>query len=249
MELIILGSGSAAPSLERNCAGYVLKIDGKKILLDSGPGTMRRLLEMKISLSDIDHIFYTHLHNDHINDLGAIIWSNNYGLNRTKQLNIYGPNGIKEYTRILVNKILNPAKLYFGLNVKQLKDSKINIDNFSMETRQIKHSSTTRSVAYKIKFEGRTFVYTGDTEYCNETIEFAKNADALLTECSTPDESKIDGHLTPSLVGSMAKKANVKHLILTHFYPEVLKINIKKASSREFKGKITLARDKMKISI
>src|SRR3989338_1169365 len=113
MKLTILGSGTAAPMLDRNNAGYLLEIDNEKLLFDSGAGTIRRLLELKVDLFDIDNIFYTHLHNDHINDLGAIIWSNNYGGIRKRALNIFGPRGFKKYCNILIKKLLKPTKINF----------------------------------------------------------------------------------------------------------------------------------------
>ena len=247
MKLTILGSGTAAPLLSRNCAGYILEIDDKKLLFDSGAGTIRRLLELKVDLFEIEHIFYTHLHNDHINDLGAIIWSNNYGLKRTKSLNLYGPIGFKKYYNILLNKILKPTKLYFKISIKEFKNYIIKINDIVLKTKSIIHSTTTKSIAYRIEHKNKTFVYTGDTDYCDEVIEIAEDADALLIECSLP--KKIQGHLTPSLAGKIAKQANAKHLILTHFYPQMLKTNIKKECSKEFSGKITLAKDKMKINI
>src|SRR3989339_758803 len=120
MKLIILGSGTAVPLLERNCAGYLLEAGNRKILLDTGAGTIRRLLEVKADLFEIDNIFYTHLHNDHINDLGAIIWSNNYGGIRKKPLNLYGPLGFKKYFDTLVNKLLKPTKINYKINVKEM---------------------------------------------------------------------------------------------------------------------------------
>jgi len=247
MKLTILGSGTAAPLLERSNAAYVLEAGSLKFLLDSGAGAIRRLLEAKFSLFDINHIFYSHLHNDHINDLGAIIWSNNYGLKRAKTLNLYGPKGLKKYVKILVNKLLKPQKLYFGINVKELKNSKIKIGNVVIKTQKIKHSSTTKSIAYRFEHNKKSFVYTGDTDYTDDITCIAKNADALMTECSFP--SKVEGHLTPSLAGKLASKANAKHLILTHFYPEVLKTDIKKQCSMQFKKKITLAKDRLAIHI
>ena len=106
MKLTILGSGTAAPISDRNCAGYLLEVDKNKLLFDSGAGTIRRLLELKFDLFDIEHIFYTHLHNDHINDLGAIIWSNNYGGTRKKPLNLYGPKGFKKYFLPQIHRLL-----------------------------------------------------------------------------------------------------------------------------------------------
>ena len=60
---------------------------------------------------------------------------------------------------------------------------------------------------------------------------------------------KAEGHLTPSLAGKIAAASGARHLVLTHFYPEVLKTDIKMLCSKEFNGKITLAKDKMKIKI
>src|SRR3989338_6221542 len=187
MRLTILGSGTAAPLLSRNCAGYLVESGKKKLLFDSGAGTIRRLLEVKADLFDIGHIFYTHLHNDHINDLGAIIWSNNYGLNRKKPLNLYGPKGFKEYYKILLNKLLKPPKLYFDVNIHELKNSNIKIGEITIKTYEIKHSSTTKSVAYRFESKGKSFVYTGDAEYQESIAKVSENCDVLLTECSLPD--------------------------------------------------------------
>lgn len=249
MKLTILGSGTAAPLLDRNCAGYLLETDNKKLLFDSGAGTIRRLLELKIDLFGIDDIFYTHLHNDHINDLGAIIWSSNYGGKRKKQLNLYGPPGFKEYCNILIKKLLKPAKLNFKIGIKELKNATIKIKNTTIKTHPVKHSSTTRSIAYRIEHQKKSLVYTGDTAYCNEAVKVAKNADVLLAECSFPDKMEAEGHLTPSSAGRLAAKANVKVLILTHFYPEALRTDIKKECAKGFRGKIVAAEDKMKIWI
>lgn len=247
MRLTILGSGTAAPLLDRNCAGYVLEIDGKKLLFDSGAGTIRRLLELKIDLFEIDDIFYTHLHNDHINDLGAIIWSNNYGGKRKKPLNLYGPTGFKNYFKTLM-ELLGMHKLNFKINVEELKNSNIKIYDIKIKTYEVRHSSTTKSIAYRVEYNNKSFVYSGDTEFCKETIKISNNADVLLTECSFPDNKKAQGHLTPSLAGKIAKKANVKTLVLTHFYPEVLKTNIKEKCRREFDGRIIMAKDRLSIN-
>lgn len=249
MRLTILGSGTVTPLLDRNSAGYLLEIDKKKLLFDSGAGTIRRLSELNVNLLGISYIFYTHLHNDHINDLGAIIFDNNYGLPRKKPLNLFGPIGFNEYYEILINKLLKPHKLNFKINVKELRESTIKVGNIKIKTYPTIHSNTTKSIIYRIEHKGKSLVYTGDTEYCKEAIEAAKNADYLMTECSFPDNKKAEGHLTPSLAGKIAAKAKVKTIVLTHFYPEVLKTNIKKACSKEFKGKIILAKDKLKINL
>ena len=273
MKITVLGSGTAAPRLDRNVSGYLLEAGNKKILFDSGPGTIRQLLKLKAHLLDIDDVFYTHLHNDHINDLGAIIWSNNYGIKRKKALNIYGPKGFKEYFKILIEKILKPKKLNYGINVKEMWNGSIikipinekNNKKFSISNKinknlmmdkkdkgiiikSIKSKHTDASVSYSIEYGNKSIVYSGDTNYSIEIIKISKNADLLILECSHPDGMKAKGHLTPSLCGKIAAKAKAKKLVLTHFYPEADKVDVRKQCRRTFSGNIVLAKDFMKIS-
>lgn len=251
MKFTILGSGTAAPRLNRNMSSYLLEINKNKILIDSGAGTIRQLLKLKVDLLDINHIFYTHFHNDHINDLPAIIWSNNYGNNRKKVLNLYGPKGFKKYFNILKNNILglkNPIKLNYKINIKEMKNNSIiKINNINFKSKLTKH--TQNSVAYKIKYKNKIIVYSGDAPYSIDLINFSNNADLLILECSFPDKMQVKGHLTPSLAGKIAKKANAKKLVLTHFYPEVDKVDIEKHCKKEFNGKIVLGKDLMEIDI
>lgn len=253
MKITVLGSGTAALRLNRNMSSYLSEIDNKKILFDSGPGTIRQLLRLKVNLLDIDHIFYTHLHNDHINDLPAIIFSNNYGNLRKKELNLYGPIKFKKYYKILMKKILKIEKLYYSINVKNMKNNTIatiplnNKKNLIIKSKKSKHTDS--SVSIRIEYKNKSIVYSGDTDYSDNIINLSNNADLLILECSFPDHKKIYGHLTPSLCGKIASKAKVKRLVLTHFYPECDKVDIKKQCKKEFKGNITVAKDFLKIKV
>lgn len=262
MNLTILGSGTAAPRLERNMAGYLLKIGDKKLLFDSGPGTIRQLLKLNIDLLDIDDIFYSHLHNDHINDLPAIIWSNNYGIFRKKPLNIYGPKGFKDYFKILMAKILKPAKLIYKINVKELKKesiieiplnsnsnkkNKIKSNLIKIKARKLKHVG--ECIGYRVEHKDKVFVYSGDLGPCSSIVDLAKNADLLVLECAFPDSMPFPHHLTPSQCGEIAAKAKAKRLILTHFYPECDRVDVIKQCRNTFDGKIIKARDFLTVNV
>ena len=54
MKLTVLGSGTAAPRINSNMSGYLFN---KNTLFDTGPGTIRQLLRLKVNLLDIDYIF------------------------------------------------------------------------------------------------------------------------------------------------------------------------------------------------
>ncbi|MCD4778692.1 MAG: hypothetical protein K8R12_06930, partial [Desulfobacterales bacterium] len=63
-----------------------------------------------------------------------------------------------------------------------------------------------------------------------------------------PDELKVKGHLTPSLAGKIATMANVKKLMLIHFYPECDEVDIEKQCRKTYSNKLILAEDFMKIN-
>jgi ribonuclease BN (tRNA processing enzyme) len=98
MELTILGSGTSIPSLRRAPPGYLLRAGSTLALLDSGPGTLRRVLEAGASLEEITHVFYSHTHVDHIADLAPLLFaSRNPYAPRRSPLTIAGSRGFLEF--------------------------------------------------------------------------------------------------------------------------------------------------------
>jgi len=94
-------------------------------------------------------------------------------------------------------------------------------------------------------------VYAGDIcfDYPKSLVEISRNSDLLLIESGKPNQKKISGHLTPSRAGEIASQANVKKLVLTHFYPECEKYDLKKQAQKTYQGPIVLAKDLMKIEV
>jgi ribonuclease BN (tRNA processing enzyme) len=229
-------------------SGYLLEIDGEKLLFDSGPGVLYQLLKVGINLNDIDHLFYSHLHIDHTADLPSLLWSFRYGTKRKNPLNLHGPPGFKSFCETLFSDILKIKEHFFEKNVFEHRNSELEISGIKIKTRELKHHG---NVGYRIEHKGRIFVYSGDTAFCNEIIELAKEADLLLLECSFPNElaSEHPDHLSPKECGEIATKANAKILVLTHFYPECEKYDIQRQTKRKFQGKIILAKDLMEIEV
>ena len=80
ISVTILGSGTCVPSLKRSSCSVLMKIKDSLLLFDSGPGTMRRLLEAGTTIFDISHLFYSHLHPDHTGELVSFIFANKYSV-------------------------------------------------------------------------------------------------------------------------------------------------------------------------
>lgn len=94
-------------------------------------------------------------------------------------------------------------------------------------------------------------MYSGDTGFCEELIQAAKNADLLIHECSYPTALGTDGHTTPLELGLIAQQANVAKLVLTHFYPVCAgrEREMLKDIRTNFQGKIVFGKDFLKIEV
>ncbi len=250
MELIIIGSGTAALQPRRGPSGYVLKTGDQIFLLDGGTGTLLKCLEAGVSYKDIDKIFYTHLHPDHTIDLIPFLFSTRHtpGFARTKKLELHGPVGFKDFFNGLVG--LYGKGLVEGdyrIEVVEMAENSLSFERLKITTKLMKHSEG--AIGYRFELNDKIFVYSGDTDFCEGIIALAQNADVLLLECSFPDEMKVKGHLTPTEAGKIASRAEVDRLILTHLYPPCDEVDILEVCRREFDGEIKLAEDLMRVEI
>ncbi len=250
MKLTILGSGTAIVTARRGSSGYLIKIADKTLLLDSGSGTLRKIAEASSSFKELDYAIYTHFHPDHVIDLVSLLFAlmipSNY---KSKDLTVIGPTGMKEFYRKLseaFNNVIEPRG--YELTINELSGGHLDFEDFKVTSSLIKHHEG--SLAYRVESkEGKTVVYSGDTDYCESIVELARDVDVLLLECSYPKHIKVDGHLNSTLAGRIARESNCKKLVLTHFYPICDDYDILGECREEFSGEIVLAEDLMTIEV
>ena len=239
--------------MERSAPGILIKIKKHPILLDSGSGTLVRLLKAGVSYTELEHVFYTHTHSDHCADLVPLIqalWTTP-DFKRTKPLHLFGPTG---FSKFMENQALVFGEWVtapnFPLNVQDLYQTKKTFPDFSIHSLPMKHSDF--SNGYRIENEhGKSVVYSGDTDYNENIIQLAENADVLILECSFPNNRKVTGHLIPAEAAEIAQQANCKKLVLTHFYPMQQKTEkeIQDVIPKIYRGEIIIAHDFLKIIV
>src|SRR5215471_6341497 len=66
MRVTLLGTGTPFPTIERFGSAILVEVAGKRFLFDCGRGVVIRLTQSKVSPKDIDGLFRTHLHSDHV---------------------------------------------------------------------------------------------------------------------------------------------------------------------------------------
>jgi len=252
LRLTVLGSGTGWPRLDRNAPGYLLQSE-VNLLLDMGPSIIKQLLKRGVTLEEIDAIFISHFHPDHVSDLIPFLFATRYqmGYKRKRPVKIYGCEGIKEFLSLLSQAfdgtIDPPEGLIEIMELPKIKNYVFPLGDFEAITTPVKHRE--ESLAIRLEKEGKALVYSGDTGYCDEIVELAEGADLLILECSNPVIGEPAHHLAPEEVALIAKRAKVKTLLVSHFYPHSEGIEVLEKIKREFEGRCLLAEDLLSIEI
>ncbi len=248
MEFFILGSGTGEPSLKRSSTSILVKADKIKILLDIGPGTLRSFLKLGIDYYDIDYVFLSHFHPDHVLELPYLLFLyKNKKPKRRKSLNIIGPKGLKKFYKGLISTYGDYIEGGYPLKLTEIFSDNLKFKSFGVQSLPLLH--TENSIGLRFEFSnGRVAVYTGDTDYCENLIKISRGANLLFIECSLPDALKTDGHMSPSLVAQAATKANVSKVVLIHMYPICEKFDIIKQVKKGFNKEVLMGSDLMSIT-
>lgn len=253
MKITILGSGTGWPRLERGAPGYLLQIERENILLDFGPGTIGRLLKVGITINDLDVICLSHFHPDHITDLIPFLFATRYALGYTRRraFKLLAGEGFRTFYETLKGAfgswVEPPAGLMEIQELSTRYPSAFLLPPFEVRTAPMQHNP--ESIAFRFDYQGKSFVYSGDTDFTPQLIELAQEADLLIIECSAPEGEKIPGHLTPTLAGRIAGEARVRRLVLSHLYPPCDASDIISPCQRFFAGEIILAKDFLTLEI
>ncbi len=241
MEVKILGTVSPYSTKLHNCPGYLVISNNHKYLLDCGSG-ISRYLNFPEDLNDLT-IIISHYHQDHYSELLSLALTSyvyyNLGLLK-KRIKVYLPepdkNTINHYLYLKETCSLNYWQLFtFNSNTKLIDIT--NKITFSLNPHDIP------SYAIKINSGKETLVYSGDTGYQNNTLtSFSKLSNLLICESTflSQQKKKKDFHLYTHEAATIAKNAQVKELLLTHFWPEIPSDEYQKEAQIIFPNTITV---------
>jgi len=253
-QITILGSGTCVPSLIRNPCSFLMKTGGENLLFDCGPGTMHRLLKIGVTIFDISYLFISHFHPDHIGELASFLFALKYPEppSQKQPLTIVAGQGFRSFFERLKtvygNWIVLPPGMFTVVELDTQKADRHTFPSFTVSSMPVSHRP--ESLAYRIvDVDGKTLVYSGDSDVCEGLTAIAADADLMICESAFPDDQKVDGHLTPSLAGKIAQAADVKRLVLTHFYPACEYADIENQCRSTYNGLIVLARDLMTLTL
>ena len=245
MRVIMLGTSAAMPNPDRHDSGILITVRDRHYLFDCGHGATNQIVAANVNPAEVNHVFLSHLHYDHIADF-AYFMITTWMANRQVPPIVIGPDDTAHF----VESLLDPERGAFRKDIEarvQYPQRKANFGALRADAREmeagplfeddlvrvtacyVEHIPMEISPCFGLRLDavdGKSVVFSGDTAPCDRLIELAKGADLLIHECTFP-QSAIDfrskagigtwAHTSPAELGEIATKAKVKSLVATHF--------------------------------
>ena len=244
-KIILLGTGCAIPNPGRTAPGTLISYnDGTLILLDIGSGITKKIVDNGHEILELKYIVISHFHGDHTSDLIYMIKAN-WMYKRKEDLILIGPIGLKDFYEKLMTTYEYLKNQINFIKVVELNNKAYASFEHALKISAIKVPHSKYSMAYLIEKERIRIVYSGDTDYSEDLIQFAKNTDILIHECSLIDIDKREGHVTPTEIARLSSKIKPHKVILTHFYPicDSHLEEIYKTIKKQYSGEIIMGKD------
>src|ERR1044071_6527016 len=248
MKLTILGSGTSVPHPHRASPSHWFETSKGTLLLDAGPHAPHRMAEEELDWPNLDAIWISHFHLDHISGLTPFLWGTKWApqtQNRTKPLRIIGPAGLRQLVDAVNDS--NNYRLFeqaFPIEIVQVtpdEDFEI-LPNLSASTLLTPH--TKESLALRLKDEdSKLFVYTSDTGFSDDLALFANNAALLLMECSYRRNKTVQKHLELADAMSVAHDSAPGKVVLTHLYAQWDNVDLAAEARALWSGETIEAKD------
>lgn len=248
MEVVLLGTGTLRPQPETASAGVVF-VEGDAVLpVDLGRNTLSRMVECGIEPTALGHFLVTHLHPDHTCELVSLLFAMKYGRDARDPVRLTGPVGLDR----LVTRILDAwpwLEADYPLAIDEIGPGSFEAAGFEVEAVRLEHGNT-EDLGYRVRSprSGHLMAFTGDTGPCEALVDLARGVDVLVAECASTDAEATDFHLSPTPLGRAAADAGVRHLVITHLYPQTPPEEVRRGVGAVYDGRITLGRDRMRIA-
>lgn len=245
MKITCLGTGTPESHKRRASSGYLIEVGTDKILFDCGGGVVSRLIEAGYKPGDITHLFFSHLHSDHMLDYARLVhaaWDE-----KSPPLHVWGPPPLKNITEklfgpdgVMATDLIARTQFKGSQEVWTARGGTLprpwpepviceieagfsyQGDGWRLSSCNAPHAQPYLDcMAFRIDTGTHSFVYSGDAGLCDEVETLCADASLVLHWCyrmSHETDYPTVMEFSPSAgeIAEMAERAGVEHLMLTH---------------------------------
>jgi ribonuclease Z len=262
MRVTLLGTGTPFPTDDRFGSAILVEVAGKRLLFDCGRGAVIRLTQAGVSPREIDGLFLTHLHSDHVVGIPDL-WLSGWFLGRDRPLQVWGPPGTRSLAEHLVEAFA------FDIHIRQTAPEGLPAKGAEIDATEVEqgnvyddgsarvsafvvdHGTVKPAFGYRVDSAGHSVVISGDTKFCQNLVDFARGADCLLHVAwiagwknPTPSSQRLIASAEDA--GRVFAAVKPKLGVIYHYKDEE---GISDAVHKEYKGPVVVAKDLTTISI
>ena len=275
IEVTLLGTGSPVPDPNRAGPSTLVRAGAQVFLVDCGRGVLQRAAAVGVGAAGLSALLLTHLHSDHIAELGDVIitnWITNFTPDPAP-FPIIGPPGtaetveatLKAFGHDIGYRIAHHADLNAPppVEVHEYTDGPVwDRDGVAIRVAPTDHRPVAPTIGFRIEFDGASVVLAGDTVPCASLDELSAGADALVHTVIRKDilthvpqqrvKDVCDYHSSVQEAAATAARAGVGTLIMTHYVPAIApgqEEQWRALAATEFGGRIELGDDLHRVEI
>ena len=269
-EVVLLGTGTPRPSIERFGSATLVMVGDKRLLFDAGRGVSIRLQQAGLSADQIDHVFLTHLHSDHISGLDDL-WLTARIWQRQTVLPVSGPEGTEQFVQHLMQAYERDIHFRSSNKAQSKQQALLQATDINQglvfEHNGIRviaflvaHNPVSPALGYRIEFGQRKIILSGDTTYSENLIKEAQGADLLIHEIAAASEQLLrrnprlqrvlayhtqTAQMSRILQETQPRLTVLNHVLLFATSPEQVLQELKE----QYAGRIAMGHDLMRIEV
>lgn len=211
MRVIFCGTSGPLPVVGRAkpCTG--VQVGGSLYLVDIGPEATENLMLWRVPVATAKAVFITHLHSDHIGDLGEFNLQS-WVSGRPAPLAVVGPEGVDKLANGLNLAYENDhgfrkahhdhGQFKFDIPAGLLTPKIVSIPapdgtavawkdgDLTVTAIRVAHEPISPAFAYRFDYKGRSVVISGDTRPWPPLAAAATGADVLIHEAQNADMTR-----------------------------------------------------------
>jgi ribonuclease Z len=237
----LLGTGTPIPVPERFGPSTLIEAGDQTVLIDAGRGATIRMFQLGVPIGRIDALLLTHFHSDHIvgiPDLWLTGWLSSHFGARQRPLNVIGPIGTRALMQHLEIAYARDIDIRVDDEKLAREHAAISATEFSKDglvyeagdlrviAFTVDHGDAIKpAYGYRIEYQGRVAVVSGDTRYSENIVRYGAGADLLIHEVAMarPELLKelyiqriVGHHTSPREAGLVFARTTPKLAVLTH---------------------------------